>query len=39
MILDRTRQLPDGKYYPSVDLYVRGWNMTGDVTEDGSYRL
>lgn len=39
MVLDRTRQSPDGKYYPSVDLYVRGWNMTGDVAEDGSYRL
>jgi hypothetical protein len=39
MVLDRTRQLPDGGYYPSVDLYVRGWNMTGDVTEESLYRL
>jgi len=39
IILDRTRQLSGGGYYPSIDLYVRGWNMTSDVTDEGAYRL
>jgi hypothetical protein len=39
VVLDRTRQLSGGRCYPSIDLYVRGWNMTGDITDEGSYRL
>jgi len=39
IILDRTRQLPDGGCYPSVELYVRGWNMVADISDDSLYRL
>ena len=39
VILDRTRCTPDGRFYPSVELTVRGWNMTTEVTEAGFYKL
>ena len=39
IVLDRTRQLPDGKYYPSIELYVRGWSMIRDITEERLYLL
>lgn len=39
VVLDRTRRLPAGGCYASVDLSVRGWNLVGDITEAGSYRL
>jgi len=39
ILLDRTRQLPNGTYYPIIDLYVRGWNMTRDDAEGSPYRL
>lgn len=38
VVLDRTRQLPGGSYYPSLELYVRGWIMTSEVTEAGYYK-
>lgn len=37
--MDRTRRRASGAYYPSIELTIRGWNMTSDVTEDGFYRL
>lgn len=39
VVLDRTRRLSDGPFYPSIELSVRGWNMTTEVTEDGYYKL
>ncbi|MED5595457.1 Imm50 family immunity protein [Janthinobacterium sp. P210006] len=39
MLLDRTRQLPNGKYYASVELFIRGWNMVGPATNEYLYRL
>lgn len=39
LILDRTRRLPSGSFYPSVELFVRGWIMTSKITEAGYYRL
>ena len=37
--MDSTRRRANGSYYPSIELLVRGWNMTPDVTEAGCYRL
>lgn len=39
VVLDRTRRLPDGAYYPSVELIVRGWTMSSEVAEAGCYKL
>ena len=39
LILDRTRRLPDGAFYPSVELFLRGWIMTSEVTEADYYKL
>jgi hypothetical protein len=39
LILDRTRRLPTGQCYPSIELIVRGWKMTSEVTEAGHYKL
>ena len=39
LVMDRTRRHANGACYPSIELVVRGWNMTSDVTEAGFYRL
>jgi len=39
LVLDRMRQLPNGSYYPSVELLVHGWSMTSEVTASGHYKL
>jgi hypothetical protein len=39
VVLDRTRQFESGWYYPSVELLIRGWTMTSEVTEAGNYKL
>jgi hypothetical protein len=39
VVMDRARRHPDGTYYPSIELTIRGWNMSSDVTKDGFYRL
>ena len=39
LLLDRTRRSDAGAFVPSIELWVRGWNMTRDVTEQGFYRL
>ena len=39
VVMDRTRRRANGAYYPSIELLVRGWNMTSEVTEAGYYRL
>ena len=39
VILDRMRRSPNGAYIPCVELHVRGWIMTSEVTEAGFYKL
>ena len=39
VVLDRTRKSPSGSYYPSVELVIRGWVMTSEVTEGGYFKL
>lgn len=39
VVMDRARRHPNGTHYPSIELTIRGWNMTSDLTEDGLYRL
>jgi hypothetical protein len=38
LVLDSTRRDPDGSRYPSIELELRGWIMTTEVTEKGFYR-
>ena len=38
LLLDSTRTKPDGGRYSSIELEVRGWIMTRDITEQGFYR-
>lgn len=39
LVLDRMRQHQSGAYYPSIELFVRGWIMTSEVTKEGYYKL
>lgn len=39
LVLDRMRQHSNGSYYPSIELFVRGWIMTSELTEEGYYKL
>lgn len=39
LILDRMRQHSSGSYYPSIELFVRGWIMTTEITQEGYYKL
>lgn len=39
VVMDRTRRDATGAYYPSIELIIRGWNLTSDVTAEGFYRL
>ena len=39
LVMDSTRQHTPGSRYSSIELQVRGWNMTSEVTEAGYYRL
>jgi hypothetical protein len=38
VVLDRTRRLTSGSHYPSIELEVRGWIMTDEVTDAGYYK-
>jgi hypothetical protein len=38
VVLDRMRKDQNGTFYSSVELLVRGWNMTSEVTPDGYYK-
>lgn len=38
LLLDSTRRGADGWRYPSIELELRGWIMTSEVTEKGFYR-
>lgn len=39
LVLDRMRQHSNGSCYPSIELFVRGWIMTSEITEEGYYKL
>ena len=38
-MLDRTRKTSDGKYFPSIELLLYGWNMIDEITDAGHYKL
>ena len=39
VVLDRMRRHSNGDYYASIELKLRGWIMTSEVTEAGYYKL
>jgi hypothetical protein len=39
LVMDSTRRRTNGSEYASIELLVRGWNMTSDVTQAGYFRL
>ena len=39
LILDRMRKNSSGSYYPSIELFIRGWAMTSEVTNQGHYKI
>jgi hypothetical protein len=39
VVLDRLRRNPNGHYYPSVELQIRGWVMTSEVDTNGHYKI
>ena len=39
LLLDSTKTNAAGDRYSSIELYLRGWIMTSEITEDGYYRL
>lgn len=39
IVLDRMNRSASGAYIPSVEVYLRGWIMTSEVTEAGYYKL
>ena len=38
VVLDRTSCSPSGSYVPSVEMFVRGWVMEPELTEEGFYK-
>jgi hypothetical protein len=38
LLLDSTRRGTDGRRFPSIEVELRGWVMTSEVTEKGFYR-
>jgi hypothetical protein len=39
LVLDRTQRGPDGHFIPAVEIHLRGWIMTPQVTDAGFYKL
>ena len=39
VVLDRLRRRPNGRYYASVELQIRGWLITSEVDSEGHYKL
>ena len=37
--LDRMSRAANGSYVPSVEVHLRGWVMTSDVSETGIYKV
>ncbi len=39
VVLDRMSRSASGSYIPTIELHVRGWIMTSEVTEKGFYKV
>jgi hypothetical protein len=39
LVLDRTQKNESGKTTPTLDLLLRGWVMTAEISESGAYKL
>lgn len=39
IVLDRMNQSVSGSYIPTLEVYLRGWIMTSEVAETGTYKL
>ena len=39
IVLDRINRSESGSYVPTIELHVRGWIMTSEVTEMGFYKV
>ena len=38
LALDSTRRDKNGRRYASIELHIRGWNLTEQVSEEGFYK-
>jgi hypothetical protein len=38
IVLDRMSRAPSGSYIPTLELHIRGWIMTSEVTAAGFYK-
>jgi hypothetical protein len=38
LVLDRMRRNTSGSYIPSIEIHLRGWIMTPEVTDAGFYK-
>ncbi len=39
LLLDSTRTDETGSRYPSIELALRGWNLTSQVSDEGFYKM
>jgi hypothetical protein len=39
LLLDSTRTDGSGSRYPSIELALRGWNLTSQVSDEGFYKV
>ncbi len=39
LLLDSTRTDAEGKRYPSIEISLRGWNLTKNVSDEGFYKV
>ncbi|MCA3133854.1 MAG: hypothetical protein ING70_16560 [Rhodocyclaceae bacterium] len=39
LLLDSTRTDERGSRYPSIELALRGWNLTSQVSDEGFYKM
>ena len=39
LVLDRTDRARSEELFPVLDLYMHGWVMTSEISEDGFYKL
>ena len=39
LLLDSTRTDESGSRYPSIELALRGWNLTSQVSDEGFYKV
>lgn len=38
IVLDRTNRSSSGKYIPTIEVHIRGWIMSREVSEKGFYK-